>query len=325
MRFRIGLDIGATKTKIIMITPEGKIVARAKIKTDSDKNPEPIVERASAAIENLVRQQGLTMTEIEAVAVGIAGFSNPRTGMIDVSPNLHWCNVPFKQLLADRIGKKVHMANDVNAAAWGEFTTGAGRGAQDIVAVFVGSGIGGGIVCNGLLVEGGTGTAGEVGHMTFRAGGLQCDCGRRGCFEAYAGGMPLERRMRQAAAAGKSPGLVKLVKGEIGKINTRTVRLAAEAGDPVAAKAWREAEEALITLSANLISLLNPDRLVIGGGVVEGNPGLFKLIKDQVPVRAVALSARHARIVKSELGDDAVAIGAAALADLYRRDDLPGG
>jgi len=321
MRIRIGLDIGATKTKILIITPEGKILAVDKIKTDSDGTAEPIVARASEAIERLVAAQGMSMADVEAVAVGIAGFSNPRTGLIDVSPNLHWYNVPFKQMLTDCIGKKVYMANDVNAAAWGEFTSGAGRGAQDIVAVFVGSGIGGGIVCNGLLLEGATGTAGEVGHMTYKTNGLKCDCGRRGCFEAYAGGMPLERRLRELTAKGKSPGLKKLVGGEIGKINTKTIRLAAEAGDPVAAKAWAEVEDALVTLCANLISLLNPDRLVIGGGVIEGNPGLLKLIKEQVPLRSVALSARQVKIVKSELGDDAVAVGAAALADLYRRED----
>ena len=321
MRIRIGLDIGATKTKILMITPEGKILAVDKIKTDSDKTAAPVVERASVAIEALVKAKGMNMDDVEAVAVGIAGFQNPRTGMIDISPNLHWFNVPFKKMLADRIGKQVYMANDVNAAAWGEFTSGAGRGAQDIVAVFVGSGIGGGIICNGLLVEGTTGTAGEVGHMTYKSNGLKCDCGRRGCFEAYAGGMPLERRARKLAASGKCPKMLKLAGGDLSKINTRTVRLAAEAGDPVAVKVWAEVEDALVTLCANLVSLLNPDRLVVGGGVVEGNPGLLKLIKERVPLRAVALSARHAQIVKSELGDDAVAVGAAALADLYRRDD----
>lgn len=318
MKLRIGIDIGATKTKIIMLDPRGRIIARSKIKTDSDKVPQPIVERASAAVEELVRSKKKTMAQVEAVAVGICGFSNPRTGVIDISPNLHWHNVPFIKLLKNRIKKPVYMANDVNAAAWGEFRYGAGRGVENIVAIFIGSGIGGGIVSNGKLVEGGTGTGGEVGHMTFRAGGLKCDCGRLGCYESYGGGMPMERRMRRAVRRGLSPRALKIAKGDPARINTRVIRLAALAGDKTAAKIWREAEQALSYLCANLISLLNPDRLVIGGGVLEGNPGLLRTIRKSVDRYGVALSAQHVEVVKSELGDDAVAMGAAALVDLHR-------
>jgi len=319
MTIRIGIDVGATKTKLLMITSKGEIIARSKILTDSDKVPDPIVERAGQEIGKLITNQGIDRSEVEAVAVGICGFQNPRTGMIDVSPNLHWYNVPFKKLMEDRIGLPVYMANDVNAAAWGEFVYGAGRGCADMAAIFIGSGIGGGIVSNGLLIEGGTGTAGEVGHMTFRVNGLKCDCGKRGCFEAYGGGMPMERRIRTAAKKGLSALTLKMAKGDVNAINTRTVRQAAEAGDPVAKKIWDEAVEALVTLSANLISLLNPDRLVIGGGVLEGSPGLLKTIQKGVMEKAVTLSAEYAKIVKSELGDDAVAMGAAALVDLGRK------
>ena len=323
MTMRIGIDVGATKTKIIMITKQGEIVARSKIMTDSDKVPGPIVERAAAAVEDLMRERRVKADQVEAVAVGICGFLNPRTGIIQNSPNLHWKNVPFKKLMEKRLGRTVYVANDVNAAAWGEFEYGAGRGAQDIIAIFAGSGIGGGIVCNGRLVEGGTGTAGEVGHLIFRENGLKCDCGQRGCFEAYGGGMPMERRMRNAAKQGKSPLTLKLAKGELSAINTRVIRLAAAAGDPVAKKIWEDAEASLGILCANLVSLLNPDRLVIGGGVVEGNPGLMKTIRETIKAQAVGLAADHNRVVKSECGDDAVAIGAAALVDLYK--ESPGG
>jgi glucokinase len=318
MAVRIGIDVGATKTKIIMITGKGEIVARSKIKTDSDKKPEPIVERAAAAVESLLKAQKVRPSSVEAVAVGICGFQNIRTGMIDISPNLHWHQVPFKKLMEKRVGRTVYVANDVNAAAWGEFVYGAGRGARDMVAIFVGSGIGGGIIANGRLVEGGTGTAGEVGHMTFRVNGLKCDCGRKGCFEAYGGGMPMERRMRRAIKRGSSERVLKMAGGDAGKINTRVIRQAAKRGDKTARKIWGEAEESLSTLCANLVSLLNPDRLVIGGGVLAGNPGLLKTIRQGVGERAVPLSGRHVKVVRSKLGDDAVAMGAAALVDLHR-------
>lgn len=318
MKIRIGIDVGATKTKIIMITRQGKVLARQKIMTDSDKVPGPIVERASAAVEGLIRSHGVRAAEVETVAVGICGFLNPRTGIIENSPNLHWHNVPFKRLMEKRLKRTVYIANDVNAAAWGEFVYGAGRGASNIVTILAGSGIGGGIVCNGRLVEGGTGTAGEVGHMIYRENGLICDCGQRGCFEAYGGGMPMERRMRRAAKAGKSPLALQLAGSDLSAINTRIIRLAAERGDPLARRIWADAEAALGILCANLVSLLNPDRLVIGGGVVAGNPGLFGVIRETIMSRSVQLAARHNRVVKSELGDDAVAMGAAALVDLYR-------
>jgi glucokinase len=314
---RIGMDIGATKTKILMLTPQGEIIARSKIPTDSDADPAPIVARAAAEISDLIAKNNFKRSQVQAVAVGICGFQNPRTGLIDLSPNLHWYNVPFKGLLEKATGFPVYMANDVNAAAWGEFMYGAGRGCSEMVAVFIGSGIGGGLVSHGLLVEGGTGTAGEVGHMVFRVNGLKCDCGKRGCFEAYGGGMPMERRMRRAARAGKSPLTMKLVKNDVSRINTRVIRLAAEAGDPVAMTIWRDAEEALATLCADLVSLLNPDRLVIGGGVLEGNPGLLKTIQRGLDTRAVALSTKHVALLKSALGDDAVAMGAAALVDMH--------
>ncbi len=317
MQVRIGLDIGATKTKILMISKSGEIIARKKIKTDSDKRPEPIVERSCQGLEQLIKSEKVKPSDVEAVAVGIAGFSNPHTGVIDISPNLHWYNVPFKKLMEDRLDRPVYMANDVNSAAWGEFCYGAGRDAQEMAAIFVGSGIGGGVVTNGKLVEGGTGTAGEVGHMIFKPHGLKCDCGKRGCFEAYGGGMPMERRMRRAVKRGASPEINKLVGGDLDQINTRVVRQAAENGDAVAVNIWKEAVEALGIMCANLTSLLNPDRIVLGGGVITGNPGLLKSVRDKVDEKAVSLSARHVEVVKSELGDDAVAMGAAALADLY--------
>jgi len=317
MKVRIGMDIGATKTNILVLDARGNILDRTKIPTDSDGVPGPIVERSSQEIEKIRKRNSIKPSEIETVAVGIAGFSNPRTGVIDISPNLHWHNVPFIRLMEKKLGCKVYMANDVNSAAWGEFVYGAGREAEEMVAIFIGSGIGGGIVSNGRLVEGGTGTAGEVGHMIFKPGGLKCDCGKRGCYEAYGGGMPMERRIRKAVSRGKAKKALEMANGDPEKINTRVIRMAAEKGDETADRIWKEAEQALGYLCANLASLLNPDRIVIGGGVADGNPGLVKTIRRAINDHAVSLSARNVKVVKSRLGDDAVAMGAAALVELY--------
>jgi len=214
------------------------------------------------------------------------------------------------------LGLKIRMANDVNAAAWGEYVYGSNRKCPNLAAVFVGSGIGGGFVVNGALVEGASGAAAEVGHAIFRENGLRCDCHRYGCHEAYAGGHPMEKRMRKLTRRGKSPLVARMVKGDLSRINTRTIADAAKKGDPVAGKIWNDAVMSLCVLCANLVSLLNPERLVLGGGVVEGNPMLLPAIRKFVGERAVALAAKDAEIILSQLKGDAIALGAAALVEI---------
>ncbi len=318
MKFRVGIDIGATKTKILLLKGE-EIVEKLQIPTESYWKVEPIVERASRAVEELLARHKIKKAQLPMIGVGLAGQLDPESGYVDNSPNLKWYGLQFGKKFEKRIGVKIRLANDVNAAAWGEFIYGAGKGYKNLVAVFVGSGIGGGIVCNGRLVEGATGTAGEVGHMIFRPNGIKCDCGKRGCYEAYAGGVPMENRMRKAVKAGKSPMVYEMVKGDLSKINTRTIADAARKGDPVAKKIWEEAELGLGMLCANLISMLNPDVLVLGGGVIKGNPSLVKVIRSYVKKMAVELSAKKAKIVKSNLMGDAVALGASALVELEMR------
>jgi len=315
--YRIGLDIGATKTKILLISPGGKIIRREKILTDSFGSPDPIIRRAADFIGKLIAEEGLRKRQILGVGCGCAGFMDTETGYIDISPNLKWFGVQFGKKFGKRLGMKIRMVNDVNAAAWGEFVYGAGKGKglRHLVAVFPGSGIGGGIVCNGKLVEGATGTAGEVGHLIFRENGLLCDCGRRGCHEAYAGGMPMENRMRKLVRAGKAKLVKEMVKGDLGRINTRTIADAARRGDPDAKLVWKEAVASLCVLCANLVSVFNPEVLVLGGGVIEGNPVLLPTIRHYVKTHAVEYSGRAVQVVKSNLGGDAIALGAAAMID----------
>jgi len=316
MRFRIGVDIGATKTNILLITKEGKILSRKQILTESQGRVEPIIEKVSNIIEQLLDKHKINKRLIRRVGVGLAGQLDPKTGYVDNSPNLSWFGVQFGKKLEKRLRMKIRLANDVNAAAWGELLYGAGKGHRELVAVFVGSGIGGGIVCNGGLVEGATGTAGEIGHLIFRENGLLCDCGHRGCFEAYAGGMPMEKRMRKAVKAGKSPMVYEMVKGDLSKINTRTIAISAKRGDRVAKQIWQDAQLSLSVLCANLVSVFNPEVLVLGGGVIKGNPILASQICDYVLKHSVELSAKKVKIVRSKLGGNAIALGAAGLVEL---------
>jgi glucokinase len=324
MNYRVGIDIGASKTKILLMTKAGKVLVRKRIVTNSFGSPEPIVEKASRAVHEMLKKKRIKTSQVEGVGVGVAGQLYPETGYIDNSPNLEWFGVNFGKNLQKRMGMKVRIANDVNAAAWGEFLYGAGKKYRDVVVVLPGSGIGGGIIANGLLVEGATGTAAEVGHMIFRENGRRCDCGRYGCHEAYAGGMPMEKRMRRAVSRGKSPMVKRMVKGDLLKINTRTIADAARKGDRVAGRIWREARSSLGVLCSDLITALNPECLVLGGGVIEGNPSLVPYIRRYVKDHAVRLSAQKARIVTTRLKGDAVAMGGAALFDLDKKKGPPG-
>ncbi len=315
--YRIGVDIGATKTKVLLLSPSGKILRREKILTDSFGRAEPIIFRVSDLIERFLREAGIPKHKLGFIGCGCAGFMDIETGWIDNSPNLKWNDVQFGKIFQKRLGLKVRMVNDVNAAAWGEYVYGAakGKGYRNLVAVFPGSGIGGGIVCNCQLVEGATGTAGEVGHLIFRENGLKCDCGHQGCHEAYAGGVPMENRMRKLVKAGKSKMVYKMVQGDLSKINTRTIADAARKGDPAAKMIWDDAVMSLNVLCANLVNVFNPEILVLGGGVIDGNPTLVPTIRHFVKNRAVDYSAKTVKIVKSNLAGDAIALGAAAMAE----------
>jgi len=316
MGHRLGIDIGATKTKLILLDPKGKMLAKEQILTDSIGSVEPIAARAGAKLEELLARHRLKRSQLEGCGIGVAGQQDPETGVIDDSPNLKWFGVQFKKPMEKALKLRIRMANDVNAAGWGEYVYGSKRKCPNLAAIFVGSGIGGGFVINGKLVEGACGAAAEVGHAIFREDGIRCDCRRLGCHEAYAGGHPLEKRMRKLARQGKSPMIVKMVKGDLAKINTRTIADAAKKGDPVAKKLWSDATLSLCVLSANLVSLLNPNRLVLGGGVIEGNPSLLPAIRKFVNQRAVALSAQRCEIIVSQLKGDAIALGAAALVEV---------
>jgi len=313
MNYRIGIDIGATKTSILLINKVGKTLHREKIPTQSYGKVEPIIIRVCDVIEKMLDQQGIRKSRVEWTGCGLAGQLDPETGWIDNSPNLGWFGVQFGKKFEKRLGMKIRLVNDVNAAAWGEFIYGEGRQFNNLVAVYVGSGIGGGIVCNGRLFEGATGTAGEIGHVIFRENGLLCRCGRKGCHEAYAGGLPLENRMRKLVKAGKSPVIYKMVKGDLSRINTRTIASAAKKGDPAAKMVWQDAVSSLNVLCANLVSIFNPEALVLGGGVIEGNPALLPSIRAFVKAHAVHRSAQAVKTIKTSLGQDAIALGAAAM------------
>jgi len=229
------------------------------------------------------------------------------------APNLNWQDVPLKAQIEARFGLPVCVENDVRAAAWGEFRFGAGRGAHSLMAVFVGTGVGSGAVLGGQLWRGVSNAAGEIGHTQVVPDGLACVCGQRGCLEAYCSGVGFIRRFESALMVGASTVLRARTGGEPSKLTARHVAQAAAEGDPLAREFWEDAVRYLGLAIANAVTLLNPDRLVLGGGVAEGVPTLVEAVATAVRARTTIM-ARGVTVHRAVLGAWAGVAGAAALA-----------
>ncbi|RKI69221.1 ROK family protein [Corallococcus sp. AB049A] len=305
----LGIDLGGTFARAAVVDGKGEILASAKVAVQ-DRKPQGVVETIAQAAEEAVKKSGV---KVDGCGVGAAGQIHKDTGVISVAPNLGWRDVPLAAMLTKRLGFGVKVVNDLSAAAWGELHAGAGRGAQDILVVFVGSGVGSAIIADGRLVQGGGGVAGELGHIKVVPGGRLCGCGEHGCLEAYAGGHNLIAQTKELLASGGSPVLEQLTSGDPYTITPVTLETAAEAGDVKAKEIHSRAAQFLAVAVANYVTVLNPSRLVLGGGVLTHCPGLKRLVLDGVQQWASRVSREGLLIADAELGDDSGIIGAALL------------
>jgi glucokinase len=246
------------------------------------------------------------------VGVACAGQIHPQTGTVVYAPNLQWREVPLGRVLRDAFGLPIVVENDVRAAAWGEFRFGAGQGVSNLLAVFVGTGVGSGAVLGGALWRGAGNSAGEVGHTQVVWDGLACPCGQRGCLEQYASGIAFQRRLAQALTARTPTRLATETNGDPSRLTAAMVLDAAESGDSFARQLLADAERYLTMAVANYVTLFNPDALVLGGGVIETVPRLFEIVAAGVPERTTIL-ARGLRIERARLGDWSGMVGAAIL------------
>ena len=312
--FTVGVDLGGTKLATALVDIEGNIAATGRGSTGPQADPSAVI----ADIVASVREASATVVgeRILAVGVGAAGQIDPTTGTIRSSPNLGWENVPLQSELERALGIPVLVANDVQAAAWGEWRHGAGQGMADIVCLFVGTGIGGGVIAAGHLLVGCGGSAGELGHTIIDRNGPPCRCGNHGCLEALAGGWAIGQRAKEAVATdpGAGAALVALAEGKSENLTAALVAEAAHQSDPLAQRLVAESGEALAVGVASIVNAFNPCVVILGGGVIEGLPELVQTVKEGVLQRALAAAAEQVSIVKAALGGHAGVIGAAAMA-----------
>ncbi len=267
-------------------------------------------------VEGVRRLDAGSASQISGIGIGVAGQVDPQSGAVIFGPNLDWHDVPLGEDLEKACAIPVVVTNDVRAAMWGEWLFGAGRGVEDLLCVFIGTGIGGAIVCGGKPLEGCSNTAGEIGHMTVDLDGPLCNCGNRGCMEALAGGLALARSARESVAADPVRGrkILKMAGGSLENITAKIVVQACHEGDRLAVSLIDAAVRALGAGVAALVNAVNPCVIILGGGIVEGMPEMVSRVESEVRSRALGAALGRLTFRAARLGNRAGIIGAAALA-----------
>lgn len=312
--FVIGVDLGGTKIHTALAAADGSILAETRIPTETEKGPAHVIGRIVATIEQVQKQAGVSSGYIQVVAVGAPGPLDVDSGVIHFAPNLRWRDIPLKKLLRERVQIKVRLDNDANLAALGEHVYGAGRGVENMVYITVSTGVGGGLILGGRLYHGATDGAGEIGHIAVLPDGPLCGCGARGCLEAVASGTAIAREARRLAERGKGKGILALAGGKPDNISAVTVADAAAGGDPEAAAIISLAARFLGIGVANVTNLLNPDMIVLGGGVMEIGEPIWQGVWLEVEARTLGAARNRLQIVPAGLGQRAGVLGAVALA-----------
>jgi glucokinase len=312
-QYAIGIDLGGTKIALGTVDGEGRVIQMHRYETDTQGGPGAVIAQIAKGVAQLKSASDFPLL---GMGIGVAGQIDPLTGVVRFAPNLDWHDIPLRADLERLTELKTVVTNDVRAAMWGEWLFGAGRGSHDLICIFVGTGIGGGIISGGRVLEGCSNTAGEIGHMTIQLNGPLCHCGNRGCLEALAGGWAIAQRAQEMVRLHPITGgtILKMASGNIEDITARTLVQAYYDGDALAREIMDETTNALTAGVTALVNAINPCHIVLGGGIIEGMPELVQRINQGVRSRALAAAIRNLVISSSKLGNDAGIIGAAALA-----------
>ena len=311
MAQRIGVDVGGTNVKIALVSDKGKIVYSNSIPTRAEMGYEYTVNSMKDAIRDLLKETKMKSNDIEGMGFGFPGQIDCQKGVVRLAPNIPgWVNVPIANIMEKEFGILTRVDNDVRTATLGELNYGAGVGCENLVCITVGTGIGSGLVVNGKLVRGANNAAGEIGHIKLtNIGGPLCGCGDRGCLEAYASGPSIVALAEEYIRGGKSTKYRELANPDI---TPYIVAVAAKEGDPVARQIFRIMGEYIGIGLTSVVNLLNPEKIIIGGGVAEAGDILFEPIRETIAKRAMTIQ-REVEIVPAQLGNTAGVIGASLL------------
>lgn len=316
MELIAGIDIGGTKLAVGIGTRKGKLLAQARKATEVERGPSAILEDLVTMVLQTLQEVRFTYGEghLIAVGVGCGGPLDRQKGTVIEAPNLPgWAGFPVQRYFEERLQVPVLLDNDANAAALAEARLGAGLGHSHVAYFTVSTGIGGGIVINGHLYRGASDGAGEFGHQILLPEGPQCLCGKWGCLEALASGTSIARRAREELAKGETSALLEKVGGDLSLITAHLIAETAQEGDPLARKLFEEAGYYLGLGIANVINILNPSIVILGGGVIKAGSLILEPAVKTAKERAMTALAEKCEIVPAQLGDDVGVYGALCL------------
>lgn len=316
--FLVGVDIGGTTVKLAFIDEAGEIFDKWEIQTPREEAGKYILEHVSQSVLSQAKEHGIKRSQLLAIGVGAPGYIDVENGIIIEAVNLGWRNYPIQKELEERLQLPAVADNDANLAAGGEKWKGAGEGADNLLAITLGTGVGGGVIAGGEIIHGEQGMAGEIGHITsVKSGGAPCNCGKSGCLETVASATGIARLALESIQEQPS-GYLKDVFDKQGSITAKDVFDGAKAKDAEALKIVEESMEHLGFAIANLANTLNPETIVIGGGVSKAGLFLVDYIREAFNKYAIPLVAKNTTINIATLGNDAGVIGAAWLAKQKR-------
>jgi glucokinase len=313
-RFTMGIDLGGTNLKAGVCDEQGTLIAQHAVETQAELGFEAVFVRMVALVSELLSEAGVRPTDIEGIGVGAPGPLSRSSGVIYSAPNLPgWVNVPLRHRLSDATRLPVVLENDANAAAFGEFIAGAGRGVRSLVQLTLGTGVGGGIVLDGRLWHGADDSAGEMGHTILVPGGRPCPCGQAGCFERYCSANAMVGRLTEAIEAGEDSILAADIRAGR-SLDAVAVERAKVSGDPLAVRIWDETCYYLALGCITIERMLVPDLIVLAGGLIGAGERLLTPVQEHFARLRWNLTRPATRIVFSTLGHQAGIIGAAMVA-----------
>ncbi len=307
----VGVDLGGTKILVAVFDERHRILAREKKATKPLLGAAAVVERVSECVNDALAAAAVPHSAVAGLGVGVPGMVDSRTGLVRVAPNLHWKDLPFGRLLQRRLRIPVIVVNDVEAGTLAVQEFGAGRGLRHFVCMFIGTGIGGGLVLHGEQYRGAGGLGGEIGHMTvIPHDGPRCGCGNRGCLEAVASRSAIVRRITREIESGSKSIVKELCDGNLRRIRSRILAKAYRDGDKVVRTVIHDACEYIGIGAANLINTLNPQAVILGGGVIEAmGPVMLPRIRRAAWRHVIGPTEDRVRILDNGLGDDAGILG----------------
>ncbi len=318
-KYAIGVDLGGTKILAGLVNTEtGEVLASVKKKTQN-QGSENIMEKIIEVVEKTVIEAQIAFSEISSIGIGAAGQVDRVKKVLISAPNLNCFNLDIGQALENQFKVPVFLGNDVEVATIGEIIFGNGIGFKNIVCIFVGTGVGSGIVCDGKIYGGRTGTAGEIGHIIVDSGGRPCGCGENGCLEAYASRTAIEKKITGAIKKGHSSVISEFISDNGSTIKSKHIKRALEFNDEVVFNAITEAAEYLSSGIASVINFYNPELIILGGGLIEAVDFFYDITIKKAHAKALAIPSAGVKITRTGLKDFSGIIGAAFLEKYYAR------